>query len=119
MTLAEPEFTGSDVAMPWERVKTCYDGPATHLALCKLFHYLADRYFEVFEVTDESGYWAHNDDARFETWLGETTHNMQQFEEEMATLEEDDSHSPKELKERMYKLVREFGDKLKAPSNSE
>jgi hypothetical protein len=119
MTLAEPEFTGDDVAMPWERVKTCYDGPATHLALCKLFRYLADRYFLVFEVKDESGYWAHGDDARFESWLGETTRNMQQFEEELAALEEDKSISPKEYKERMYKLVKEFGDKLKAPSNDE
>lgn len=119
MTLAEPEFTGDDVDMPWERVKTCYDGPATHLAICKLFHYLADRYFEVFEVRDESGYWTHGDDARFEAWLGDITRNMRQFEEELAALEEDKSLSPKEYKERMYKLVNEFGDKLKVPSNNQ
>jgi hypothetical protein len=44
---------------------------------------------------------------------------MRQFEEELAALEEDKSLSPKEFKERMYKLVKEFGDKLKPPYNDQ
>jgi hypothetical protein len=113
MTLVDPDFTGDAVDMPWQRVKTCYDGPATHLALCKLFRYLADRYFEVFEVRDESGYWAHGDDARFTEWLNETSRSFQQFQEELAALSEDDSLSPAEHRKRMKLLLEGYGDKLR------
>jgi hypothetical protein len=117
MTLAEPEFTGDDVYMPWERVKTCYDGPATHLALCKLFRYLADRYFEVFEVKDESGYWTHGDDARFTNWLEDISRSFQQFQAELDALAEDDSLSPAEHRKRMKQLLDGYGDKFRVGKN--
>ncbi|MBK8565253.1 MAG: hypothetical protein IPN76_18400 [Saprospiraceae bacterium] len=113
MTLAEPDFTGDDVDMPWERVKTCYDGPATHLALCKLFRYLADKYFDVFEVMDESGYWAHGDDARFTNWLEDIVRSFQQFQAELDALAEDDSLSPSEHRKRMRQLLDGYGDKFR------
>jgi hypothetical protein len=113
MTLVNPDFTGDDVDMPWDRVKTGFDGAKTHLEICKLFRYLAGRYFEVFEVRDESGYWAHGDDARFTEWLSETSRSFQQFQEELAALSEDGSLSPSEHRKRMRSILDEFGEKFR------
>jgi hypothetical protein len=113
MTLVDPDFTGDDVDMPWERVKTGFDGAVTHLAICKLFRYLADKYFDLFEVMDESGYWAHGDDARFTNWLEDISRSFQQFQEEMDALAEDDSLSPSEHRKRMRQLLDGYGDKFR------
>jgi hypothetical protein len=117
MTLVEPDFTGDSIDMPWERVKTGFDGAVTHLALCKLFRYLSGKYFEVFEVNDESGYWAHGDDARLTIWMDKLVQSNQQLEEEMAALEEDESLSPDEQSERMMQLLKEFGEKFRPGSS--
>ncbi len=113
MTLAEPEFTDDDIDLPWERVKTGFDGAKTHLEICKLFRYLAGRYFEVFEVTDESGYWAHGDDARFTEFITEAGRSFRQFEEELEALEEDDSLSLWEYTNRVKQLLDGYGDKFR------
>lgn len=114
MTLVQPDFTGDDVDIPWERVKTGFDGAATHLAICKLFRYLAGKYFEVFEVRDESGYWSHGDDARFTDWLSETRRSFQQFMDELERLYADESLSPEAHREQMRRLADAFREKLRA-----
>jgi hypothetical protein len=113
MTLVQPDFTGDAVDMPWQRVKTGFDGVATHLAICKLFRYLAGKYFEVFEVQDESGYWAHGDDARFAAWFAETKRSFHQFMDELERLHAEDL-SKEEHGERMRRLADGFRDKLRA-----
>ena len=60
-----PTFLLDDPYFPWQRVKTGYDGAKSHIEMCKLFRYLEGKYFEVFEVLDESGYWKSGDDAEF------------------------------------------------------
>jgi hypothetical protein len=112
LTLADPTFTADDVEFPWQRVKTGYDGAVTHLALCKLFRYLAGKYFEVFEVRDESGYWDHGDEARFTAWMGELIQSHQQLDDELAAVEADETLSPKQKKEAFYRLLNAFGEKF-------
>ncbi|MCC6726622.1 MAG: hypothetical protein IT258_19125 [Saprospiraceae bacterium] len=112
-TPTDPGFTGDAVDMPWDRVKTGFDGTVTHLAICKLFRYLADKYFEVFEVRDESGYWSHGDDARFTAWIEDVGRSFQQFQEELDALAEDDNFSPAEHRKRMRQLLDGYGDKFR------
>jgi hypothetical protein len=114
LTLVEPDFTGDSVDFPWQRVKTGFDGAATHLALCKLFRYLSGRYFERFEVMDESGYWQHGDDEKFTEWITDFHRNMAQLEEELAALESDESLDAEESRARYYRLIKEHAEKFRA-----
>ena len=41
----------------WITAKTSYGGPDTHMAIIKLFRYLNLKYFELFELRDQSQYW--------------------------------------------------------------
>lgn len=113
MTLTDPTFTGDDEYFPWQRVKTGFDGAKTHLALCKLFRHLAHRYFEVFEVMDESGYWQHGDDDRLTVWMDDLQREHQQFEDEMAVIEADESLTPEQKRVMFYRLIRDFGEKFR------
>lgn len=47
----------------WISTKTQYAGLDTHLAIIKMFRYLSQRYFKLFEMHDESSYWETNDVA--------------------------------------------------------
>lgn len=113
MTLADPTFTADDENFPWQRVKTGFDGAKTHLALCKLFRYLAGRYFDVFEVMDESGYWQHDDDDRLTVWMDNLQREHRQFEDEMAAIEDDASLTPQQKREMFYRLINAFGEKFR------
>ncbi len=113
MTLADPTFTADATDIPWQRVKTGYDGAATHLAVCKLFRYLAGKYFEVFEVQDETGYWEHGDDDRVTKWLGDLALAQQQLDEELEALDADEALDPQQRRDRMYALLRGFGERFR------
>lgn len=112
MTLADPTFTANDADFPWERVKTCFDGATTHIALCKLFRYLEGKYCARFEVMDESGYWERGDDARFTAWIEAFALASQQFEEEVEALDSDERLSKEERSQAFYKLLRELGERF-------
>ncbi|MEM6321744.1 MAG: hypothetical protein AAF960_29055 [Bacteroidota bacterium] len=111
-TLADPTYFLNDDKFPWQRVKTGYNGGKTHIALCKLFRYLANKYFERFEVMDESGYWQHQDDDRFLQWINDYKHNHQLFSEELEAINEDDSLSKEEKRKRTYELYGEYKEKF-------
>ena len=98
---------------PWQRVKTGYDGATTHIALCKLFHYLADKHFEVFEVLDESNYWTEKDDAKFTVWINNLTRDNVILDDELATIMEDESLSEEKKREMSYRLIKEHGEKYR------
>ncbi len=108
-TLANPTFTAESEDFPWQRVKTGDDGPKDHLAICKLFHYLAGSYFEVFEVRDESGYWKHGDDARFIAWFESLALALEQLEQELALVKADESLSAAQKREAAYRLIKSYG----------
>lgn len=112
-TLVNPTFFLNDAVFPWQRVKTGYDGATTHLALCKLFKYLANKYFEVFEVLDESKYWEHGDDAKFTKWIDNMSHDNRLLQEELAAIMEDESLNQKEMRNRGFRLIKEFGEKYR------
>ena len=51
------------IQLPWVFTKTQFAGADTHKAICRLFHYLADKWFEVFDVHDESKYYQTGEDT--------------------------------------------------------
>ncbi len=113
MTLADPTFTANDADFPWQRVKTGLDGGKTHLAVCKLFRYLGQKYCSIFEVEDESGYWNKGgEDKHFLAWMEAFLLASQQLEAELAALAADTSISREKHRETMYQLVREFGQRF-------
>jgi hypothetical protein len=113
LTLTDPTFTGDSEDFPWQRVKTCFDGATTHIALCKLFRYLSGRYFEAFEVLDESGYWDHGDDARFTVWIEALIQGHRQLEEEMNALKADETLSSEQHDEAVYRLIKELSERFR------
>ena len=45
-------------------VKTQYAGIQNHQVIILFFRYLSNKYFEDFELSDESGYWETNDEEK-------------------------------------------------------
>lgn len=105
-TLTDPTFTANDADFPWQRVKTSHDDPLNFLAICKLFRYLARRYFDPFEVREESGYWQHGDDDKLIAWMDDFSLRHQQMEEELAAIMADDSLTAEEKRERTYGVIK-------------
>ena len=109
LTLNQPDFTADLPAdqLPWQRVKTGYDGVETHIQLCNLLRYLADRYFDLFEVNDEAGYWQHGDEARVRQWMAEIDRKRQALRDAIAAVEADDSLSEEDRQQRVMQLIYE------------
>ena len=113
ITLANPVFFLNDAEFPWQRVKTGFDGATTHLALCKLFRYLANKYFKVFEVLDESNYWIEKDDEALTKWINNLRRDHSILEEELNAIEENTSLPAEQKKDMFYRLMKEFGEKYR------
>mgnify|MGYP001607375097 FL=1 len=47
----------NDLAIEWVHTKTQFAGPDTHIAVVKLLHYISEKYFSFFELSDEGLYW--------------------------------------------------------------
>lgn len=56
----ELEFVNEELGQ-WIVTKTHYAGADTHIAIIKFFRYLSLKYFETFELRDDSQYWETDD----------------------------------------------------------
>jgi hypothetical protein len=113
-TLNQPVAIQQDADIPWHRVKTCFDGPVTHISLCKLFKFLSDKYFDYFDVQDETGYWAHRDDQKLANWVTDKTEAMSLMNEEINALMADQSIDKETRRAIMYDLFRIHGENFKS-----
>lgn len=113
MTLVQPDFFLDDEKFPWQRVKTGFDGAKSHIAMCKLFRYLEGKYFDVFEVLDESGYWKEGNDAQFTKWMNDFIHDNQLLKEELAAVAADESLNKEQKYEMSMRLIKEHGEKYR------
>jgi len=112
-TLVNPVFFLNDPDFPWQRVKTGYDGAKSHIALCKLFRYLSDKYFEVFEVLDETEYWGKQNDAELTEWMDGAIRDEKLLDEEMAAIDANTSLTKEQRYEMSMRLIKEFGEKYR------
>ncbi len=113
MTLVNPTFFLNDENFPWQRVKTGKGGVKGHIEMCKLFRYLEGKYFQVFEVMDESGYWKEGDDAKFTKWMNDYIRDSQILEEESNAIMADESLTMDQKRERSMRLIKEYGEKYR------
>jgi len=84
----------------WNFTKTQYAGVDTHMAIIKFFRYLSMKYFEEFELKDESQYWETNDPSVCLYHFGGMEVDMESpslLINSIEDLEEDDSESSAEL----------------------
>lgn len=108
-TLTNPTFFLDDPDFPWQRTKTGYDRPEIIIPMYKLLHYLEEKYFAVFEVTEESEYWEHKDDQRYIDWMNRVKRNELIRNQELALLEEDTSLTQEERTKRFYEIIKKYG----------
>ena len=112
-TLDDPTFTGESVDFPWQRAKVDLNQSETHLALCKLFRYVSGKYFARFEVRDESGYWQHGDEARFTTWAAVVARSYNQWQDEMAAIQADETLDPDQKYAMLKRLTQEHKENFR------
>ena len=66
-------------AEQWISTKTQFSGAEIHIAICKLLKYLAEKYFEKFEVLDEGNYWGIEDEAKTRATFQQYNHGINTF----------------------------------------
>ena len=93
--------------------KTQYAGMETHIAIIKLLKHLKEKYFSVFELLDEGGYWETMDEkillgqfTTYETAINKLAEALQQIE----TVENETAES---MVERIERVLKEKSGNLK------
>lgn len=67
----------------WIFAKTQYAGSDTHMAIVKFLRYLSRKYFQDFEMKDESHYWETNDETKCLYHFGESEEAREMMEKAM------------------------------------
>lgn len=106
ITRLNPTFTGDEVDMPWQRIKTSIGRPESHLTVCRLLRYLGGRYFSAFEVLDESGFWKYQDEDRFHNWSRDMTAHITQLQADLAAIEADETLDPETRHRRSMAVMK-------------
>jgi len=87
--------------------KTQYAGMETHIAIIKLLKYLKEKYFSVFELIDEGGYWETMDEkillGQFTTY--ETAINR--LIEALGQIEPTETETAESIADRVERLLKE------------
>ena len=87
------EEDGDPDELKWAHTKTQFAGADIHIALCRLLKYLSDRWFDVFEVYDEGGYWEKGDDVELNKRIGIINQAIAAIEEGFSGLPVQDDES--------------------------
>lgn len=99
-------------AEQWLFTKTQYAGAEAHMALIKLMRHLSQKYFEKFEMYDESHYWETDDEATCLARFGEYDRIMGMVGDALESLKIDPAESPESVATKIEKLLNEqFGMK--------
>lgn len=86
-------------------VKTQFAGIDTHMSLIKLLKYLSEKYFSVFELQDEGGYWETDDEEVLRTQFKNYEAAFAFFTGALESLEARENESPESLVERMIRAI--------------
>src|SRR5688572_11791035 len=91
--------------------KTAYAGSDTHMAIIEMFRYLKSKYFDEFELKDESGYWETGDVVECQQHFGEymdPTKSASELEEAWEAPDDDDDDD-EPVSDRMLALLLRRG----------
>ena len=99
-------------AEQWLFTKTQYAGVEAHIAMIKFIRYLSEKYFERFELHDESLYWETNDEAQCRDIFAKYNHMMNEVGDALDSLEIDPNASRETVIDMIEKMLEEkFGMK--------
>jgi len=99
-------------AEQWLFTKTQYAGVDTHMAIIRLLRYLSEKYFEKFELHDESQYWETNDEEICRKTFEKYGLIMDMVGAALDSMEHVPDESADQLADRIEKLLGErFGMK--------
>jgi hypothetical protein len=109
------EIEGKDfpeVGEQWCVTKTQYAGVESHMAMIKFLRYMSEKYFERFELHDESQYWETNDEAICRKRFGEYEKIMGMVGDALDSMEIRPEESQESIVEKIEKMLEErFGMK--------
>ena len=99
-------------AEQWLFTKTQYAGVEVHMALIRLMRHLSQKYFEKFEVHDESQYWETNDEDVCRKRFGEYNLVIGMVGDALDSLKIDPTETSESIADKIEKLLFErFGMK--------
>lgn len=104
------EATGESIsaeAENWLFTKTQYAGVEAHMAMIRFMRYLSEKYFEHFEMHDESQFWETNDEAICRKRFGEYERIMDMMGEALDQLEMDPDESPESVADKIEGILKE------------
>ena len=93
-------------AEQWLFTKTQYAGVEAHMALIKLMRHLSQKYFEKFEMYDESRYWETGDEDICRAKFGEYNRIMDIMAEALDKLELREDESAESLAARIENVLK-------------
>lgn len=79
--------------LAWSSTKTQFAGADTHIALCRLFKYLSDRWFAQFEVIDDGGFWGEENSKALRKNIGIVNDAITALEEGLSGLSTEEMES--------------------------
>lgn len=88
-------------------VKTQFAGIEVHIAAVKLLKHLANKYFAVFNVSDEGGYWETDDEAVLRKQFGAYNMLLNEVQAAMQDFKEEEGDTPERLADRLEKFLNE------------
>ena len=99
-------------AEQWLFTKTQYAGVEAHMALIKLLRHLSQKYFEKFELHDESRYWETGDEAQCRQIFGKYDQMMSMVGGALDDMNIDPGESQESVIAKIEKMLEEkFGMK--------
>jgi hypothetical protein len=99
-------------AEQWLFTKTQFAGADTHMAMIRFMRYLSEKYFERFELHDESQFWETNDEEICRKTFEKYGLIMDMMEAALESLENVPNEPVEKLADRIEKLLGErFGVK--------
>jgi len=111
------EVEGKEIpadAEQWLFTKTQYAGVEAHMALINFIRHISQKYFERFELHDESKYWETNDEAVCRQHFGQYDHIMNVVGKALDEMNFDPEESQESVMARIEQMLEEkFGMKRK------
>ena len=99
--------------------KTQYAGMDVHIALLKLLKYLKEKYFAVFDLDDEGGYWGKWDEAILQRQFDRYNFLVNAVADALRDFKSAPGESPQSLTDRLQNFLEEQQDDFKANEREE
>ena len=91
--------------------KTQYAGMETHIAIIKLLKYLKEKYFSVFDLIDEGGYWGTMDEKKLLGQFTTSEATINKLAEALGQIESVENETAESMSEKIERVLKvKFSD---------